>query len=62
MSQRVGAKRRPMTGSVTCGAKPAIYFRISLRSSGLSSLRIALALIRSAGYVRLGGGGKAPSW
>jgi hypothetical protein len=44
MSQRVGAKRRPMTGSAICGSDVAgatsmQKTRISLRSSGLRLLR-----------------------
>jgi hypothetical protein len=38
MSQRVGAKRRPMTGSVICGIGVNEKPRISLRSSELRSL------------------------
>src|SRR5712691_12883262 len=40
MSQRAGAKRRPMTGSATCGVILCLetQTRISLRSSGLRLL------------------------
>ena len=45
MSQRVGAKRRPMTGSATCGNTENQKTRMSLRSSGYACVQVRTASI-----------------